>query len=276
VAVLALAFLEFTLLFQVFEPGRVNKERIGGAIAAYLLIGLSWSWIYRLILLLNPAAIPSANDPSHSLVYGTNLLNFRFATLTTVGYGDVVPVAPFARSFANLEALIGQLCPAIFIGRLISLGASGQDLEARSSPRCGRMRCGGEGRGDRGRIGPKPNRNFHAGGGHLILGTGTCRSPWNLPPLWGEAAAIESPGGERCSGRMTSLVPPPFLLRPAPIPFKGGLIFCGSLHDGASRRGGKEMPAGRGAVGHRGAAGETRPGCRHPGRRGEQCHGGAP
>ena len=46
---------------------------------------------------------------------------FSFVTLTTVGYGDITPVHPVARVLAVGEALVGQLYPAILIGRLVSL-----------------------------------------------------------------------------------------------------------------------------------------------------------
>jgi hypothetical protein len=49
------------------------------------------------------------------------LLYFSFTSLTTMGYGDITPVHPLARSLANLEALIGQLYPAILIARLVSM-----------------------------------------------------------------------------------------------------------------------------------------------------------
>ncbi|KIC93810.1 potassium channel family protein, partial [Flavihumibacter solisilvae] len=48
-------------------------------------------------------------------------LYFSFITLTTTGYGDITPVHPIARSLANLDALIGQLYPAILIARLLSM-----------------------------------------------------------------------------------------------------------------------------------------------------------
>ena len=49
---------------------------------------------------------------------------FSFVTLTTVGYGDITPVAQGARSLAMLEALVGQLYPAVIIARLVSLQTS--------------------------------------------------------------------------------------------------------------------------------------------------------
>jgi hypothetical protein len=46
---------------------------------------------------------------------------FSFVALTSTGYGDIVPLHPFARSLANLEGLIGQLFPATLIARLVTL-----------------------------------------------------------------------------------------------------------------------------------------------------------
>lgn len=121
-ALMALVFLEMTILVQVFRPGRITVHRIEGAVAVYLLIGLSWAWLYALILLLDPTAMSASGTQEQNLIQGTNLLYYSFVTLTTVGYGDIVPVHPLARSFSNLEALYGQLYPAILIGRLVSLG----------------------------------------------------------------------------------------------------------------------------------------------------------
>jgi hypothetical protein len=50
-----------------------------------------------------------------------NLIYFSFVTLTSVGYGDIVPVHPFARGLANVEAIIGQLYPATLLARLVTL-----------------------------------------------------------------------------------------------------------------------------------------------------------
>jgi hypothetical protein len=51
---------------------------------------------------------------------------FSFTTLTTLGYGDILPVSPVARSLATSEALFGQLYPAVMIARLISLEILGR------------------------------------------------------------------------------------------------------------------------------------------------------
>ena len=58
------------------------------------------------------------------------LLYFSFITLTSVGFGDIVPVHPVAQTLAMLEALIGQLFPAILLARLVSL-----EIESRQHKR---------------------------------------------------------------------------------------------------------------------------------------------
>ncbi len=112
----ATVLLTVMVLAQVFSDGRVTLSRILGAVAAYLLLGLVWVGAYHLVELAHPAAFAglAPGDPQH-------LIYFSFVTLTTTGYGDVTPLHPAARSLAMLEALVGQLYPAILIARLVSL-----------------------------------------------------------------------------------------------------------------------------------------------------------
>jgi len=51
----------------------------------------------------------------------SELFYLSFTTLTSTGYGDIVPIHPLARSFCNIEAVIGQLCPATLLARLVTL-----------------------------------------------------------------------------------------------------------------------------------------------------------
>ena len=115
--------LAAVVLAQVLREGPVTFHRIEGAVAFYLLLGLAWAFAYELVQLRWPnafippsSAMTDANeDPTARFVY------FSFVTLTSVGYGDITAVHPFARSLAMLEALIGQLFPAILLARLVSL-----------------------------------------------------------------------------------------------------------------------------------------------------------
>ena len=101
-------------LKQTFRPGPVSVHRVMGGIAAYLLIGLTWAFGYRLLL----EKIPEAIHFQSSIVGSptgepSRLIYFSFATLTTVTYGDAYPVHRIARSLATAEALIGQLYPCL-------------------------------------------------------------------------------------------------------------------------------------------------------------------
>jgi hypothetical protein len=109
----------FVVLAQVFRSGPVTRDRILGAIAAYLLFGLTWASAYHLVALHIPDAFGGA-APRDSNSW-SDWVYFSFVTLTTLGYGDITPVASPARSLALLEALTGQLYPAILLARLVSL-----------------------------------------------------------------------------------------------------------------------------------------------------------
>jgi hypothetical protein len=111
------------VLVQVLRKGRITLHRVRGAVAAYLLFGLSWAAAYQLVFVARPNAfrLDAAKDPRLELVY------YSFVTLTTVGYGDITPLIPFARSLAIAEALVGQLFPAVLIARLVSMEISSRD-----------------------------------------------------------------------------------------------------------------------------------------------------
>lgn len=83
-----------------------------------MLIGLIWAVAYALVDAAVPAGFSGAGGAAGDL---GDWVYFSLVTLATLGYGDITPVARMARSLATLEALIGQLYPAIIIARLVSL-----------------------------------------------------------------------------------------------------------------------------------------------------------
>ncbi len=127
-SLLSLLLFLGVVLVQTLRAGPVTFHRLLGAVAAYLLLGIIWAYAYELVALLRPPAFSGAvnlADGPRAFYY------FSFVTLTTVGYGDVLPVHPAARSLAMLEAVTGPLYLAILVARLVSLAVQ-SDLEAKS------------------------------------------------------------------------------------------------------------------------------------------------
>lgn len=99
---------------KIFNGDKVTKDTLKGGISIYLMIGLLWYLFYEIIFLIDTNAF-SMNSEASNLIY------FSYTTLTTVGYGDISPINPFAMILSNFEAIIGQMYPAIFIARLVTL-----------------------------------------------------------------------------------------------------------------------------------------------------------
>jgi hypothetical protein len=116
------------ILMQVFREGPVNYHRIAGAVAAYLLMGVLWGSLYFLIDLASPGAFNFATfpPPTEAHALAGKLVYFSFITLTSVGYGDILPAHPAVQTLAMLEAIVGQLFPAILVARLVA-----QEIEDR-------------------------------------------------------------------------------------------------------------------------------------------------
>ena len=108
----------------VFRPGRVNYHRIVGAVLLYLLIAVGFATLFAFVGLSIPGAFKGVGFEDNAAL-ASEIFYLSFATLTTTGYGDVVPVHPLARSLCNAEAVIGQLYPATLLARLVTLELSG-------------------------------------------------------------------------------------------------------------------------------------------------------
>jgi hypothetical protein len=121
-----LALLAFCLVMivatckAVLFGGRVDLNKIYGAICIYLLIGIAWSALYSMVDGINPDAFRglSAERSEGRL---SELVYYSFVTLTTLGYGEIVPVSAMARVLAYFEAILGQMYIAILIASLVGL-----------------------------------------------------------------------------------------------------------------------------------------------------------
>ena len=110
---------------EVFAGGKITYHRIMGAISLYLLVGMTFVALFTFVGLVVPKSF-SGLSFKDNLALASNLNYFSFVTLTTTGYGDIVPVHPIARSLCNLESIIGQLYPATLLARLVSLEVAGR------------------------------------------------------------------------------------------------------------------------------------------------------
>jgi hypothetical protein len=110
----------------VFAPGRVTLHRIVGAVLLYLDVGHIFTAMFCFVALMVPNAFSGLGPLQDNFAIASNLIYFSFMTLTSVGYGDIAPVHPFARSLANVEAIIGQLYPATLLARLVTLELEGR------------------------------------------------------------------------------------------------------------------------------------------------------
>ncbi|MEZ5606226.1 MAG: ion channel [Burkholderiaceae bacterium] len=108
----------------VFGPGRVGADRVLGAILIYLNLAALFANFYDLMVLLQPGAI-SGLSPLTAVDLpdkrAAELTYFSLSTITSTGWGDLMPLHPLARGLANFESVIGQLFPATLVARLIGL-----------------------------------------------------------------------------------------------------------------------------------------------------------
>jgi hypothetical protein len=129
----AIVIIAFVLLVQVFRTGPVTHLRIQGAIAVYLLFGIGWAHAYHIANTLLPG---SFNYSVGELSTVQDWAYYSFVTLTTLGYGDITPVAPIARNLAITEALTGQLYLAVMLARLVAMDViTWQEKASRNSAR---------------------------------------------------------------------------------------------------------------------------------------------
>jgi voltage-gated potassium channel Kch len=118
-SLLFIGFLVVLILRQVFRAGPITTRRVQGSVAVYLLLGLLWAVSYEMVELLQPGSFGILGQKSRAIL--PQLAYFSFTTLTTLGFGDIIPLSPIARSLVVLEALVGQLFPVILIARLVTM-----------------------------------------------------------------------------------------------------------------------------------------------------------
>jgi Ion channel len=120
-SILTFSALTWVVSHAVYAPGRITFRRLQGAVVVYLNLAIICTSAFTLIWETNPAAFTNLPAPTGGPGDLATMLYFSLTTLTTTGYGDIVPLDPFARSLANLESVLGQFYLAITVARLVTL-----------------------------------------------------------------------------------------------------------------------------------------------------------
>ena len=122
---IAIGFLLWVLgvvLREVFRPRTKELDAVVGALCGFLLILLVFVRVHGLIEALRPDSYRTDGPPFSQRSDAMLLASFQYfstITLTTVGFGDIVPVTPAARLVTGLEAMVGQLYLAVVIATLV-------------------------------------------------------------------------------------------------------------------------------------------------------------
>jgi len=113
---------------QVLFIGDIDSNKIIGSLSLYLLLGLIWTMIYLLLLAMDPSAFSGVEAANWQQGF-SRIAYYSFVTLTTLGYGDILPTNHIAEFFVYMEAIIGVFYMAIIVSSLISLRLSAVEAE---------------------------------------------------------------------------------------------------------------------------------------------------
>lgn len=108
-----------TMLLYVLATRRVVAETLFAAVSVYLFLAIAWGQLYMVLSRLDPGAFrpTAASEGANAL----EMLYFSLTTITTLGYGDVVPLTSFSRMLSVCEALTGQLFLAMLVAWLVGM-----------------------------------------------------------------------------------------------------------------------------------------------------------
>ena len=115
------AYMIVNILLFIYKQDEVTIDLIVGAAVVYLLMAIMWTFIYKVVETVHPGSFTiSATDIQERLRF----TYFSLVTITTLGYGDIVPTTGLASSLATLEALVGQLYLVTTVAWLVGVRVS--------------------------------------------------------------------------------------------------------------------------------------------------------
>ena len=123
ITVVWLVYAVSIIIGHLFRRRDVTVDTILGAVVTYLLVAVAFTMVFEIIELQNPGSFSGVPDDAnnHRTDLGASMMYFSLVCITTMGYGDIVPVSNLARPLAVLEGVFGQLYLAVMIARLVGL-----------------------------------------------------------------------------------------------------------------------------------------------------------
>lgn len=104
---------------QVFRSGTIDANSIIGAVCIYLMLGVIWALLYALVNMIIPGSF-GGQISGNVFQQLQDFIYYSFVTLTTLGYGEIIPIMATARSLASLEAIFGQFYIATLVAGLVA------------------------------------------------------------------------------------------------------------------------------------------------------------
>ena len=117
-ALIFLAYTTYLVLRAVVGSAQVTPEIVAGALASYVMIGLTWAIAFGVVETHWPGSIHFAGDNAEPRF--SDLLYFSYVSLLTIGYGDILPVSPAARTLVVLEGLLGMAFTTVLLAVLVA------------------------------------------------------------------------------------------------------------------------------------------------------------
>ena len=122
---LFLFLVGLTILGDLFRARKVTEDSLAGAVCVYLLIGLIWTYLYLIVEIFIPGSFSFTQGDTRMQMWVSSefypFYYFSLVTMTTVGYGDLLPVSTAARSLATMEGILGQIYLTILVARLVGM-----------------------------------------------------------------------------------------------------------------------------------------------------------
>jgi len=122
-SVIWLAYATTLVISNLFQRRDVTLSTILAAMIAYLFAAIAFSMVFQIIEVQSPGSfsgLPSVDsDVKGDLA--SAMMYFSLVCITTMGFGDIVPVSSIARPVAVIEGVFGQLYLAVMIARLVGL-----------------------------------------------------------------------------------------------------------------------------------------------------------